>query len=116
MAAYCAETDIEARVGHLIADDNGKKPSSADVALFIADADKIVNAEMHNKTGTNLTDTIGNYKAASISLIMKMINNQFAHQDPEHYAMVDIELTPDQKRLIHSPSEKWFGSSKELGH
>lgn len=111
MANYSNATDIGYRVGLTFA--AGTRPSSTEVAGMMNNATSIINAEA--RVESNMTDTSGRLKEIEITLVQKMINNYWYFANPKKYAFLDIELTEEQKRIIHKEKLKFYGESFELG-
>ena len=81
---------------------------------MITQADSIINAEA--RVATNKTDTSGRLKVIAVSLILKMITNMFALTDPETYGFIEIELSDDQKRIIHMEHSVWQSETWDVGN
>jgi len=111
MADYCAETDIESALGITI--DENSIPSSDEVSDFITRAQGMINAEA--KVSSDMTDTYGELKSIAIDLVLKMVNNMWSYRYPDVFPYLDIELTSEQKRIIHKAHHKFAGKSWELG-
>ena len=110
---YAIEANIEAILGYAIDASGNSRPTTAQLAEMIAQADSIINAEA--RQATNSTDTSGRLKVIACSLITKMIFLMFALTNPEVYTPVEIELTDDQKRIIHMELGVWQALSFEVG-
>ena len=110
---YAEEADIEGILGYAIDATGTSRPTTAQLAIMIGQADSIINAEA--KRETNATDTSGRLKVIACSLIMKMIVNMLAITDPELYGFVEVELTDDQKRIIHMEHGVWSSLTFEVG-
>jgi len=113
MANYAAETDIEAMYGWAIDDIGTSRPTSTQLAEMLSQADEIINAEA--RVATNLTDTSKRLKTIACSLVQKMIINLFAMTDPDSYAFMEVELTDDQKRIIHIEHSIWASLTWDVG-
>ncbi len=111
--AYATEANIEAILGYSIDATGTSRPTTAQLTQMLADADAIINAEA--RTTSNLTDTSGRLRAIEVSIVLKMINNMFALTDPSAYAFVEVELTDDQKRVIHMEHGVWDSITWEVG-
>lgn len=110
---YAIETDIENMLGYAIDDTGTSRPTSTQLAAMLTQADAIINAEA--RTTSNLTDTSGRLKTIACSLVQKMIINIFAFTDPELYGFVEVELTDDQKRIIHMEHSVWESETWDVG-
>ena len=110
---YAVEADLEGIIGYAIDASGISRPTTAQLAKMIELADGIINAEA--RTTTNLTDTSKRLKVIAVSLVQKYINNMFATTDPSAYAMIEVELTDDQKRIIHMEHGVWNSLSWEVG-
>ena len=110
---YAEETDVEGIIGYAIDATGTSRPTTAQLVIMIAQADSIINAEARVKT--NLTDTSGRLKVIACSLIVKMVVNMFAITDPETYGFVEVELTDDQKRIIHMEHGIWSSITFDVG-
>jgi hypothetical protein len=102
---YCTEANIEAVLGYAIDDTGTSRPTTTQLTQMISDADAIINAEARRTT--NATDTSGRLRVISVSLVLKMIINMFALTNPDAYGFTEIELTDDQKRVIHMEHGVW---------
>jgi hypothetical protein len=111
MTNYCAETDIEKRLG--VAIDATTRPSTTELAGMIADADDIINIAA--KVSSNLTDTYGALKQIAIDLVMKMINNMWSFTHPEIFPYIDIELSETQLAVIRKTHLKFAGETWDIG-
>ena len=109
---YATEVNVEAMLGYAIDATGTSRPTTAQLAEMISQADSIINAEA--KRSANGTDTSGRLKVIACSLIHKMIYRMFALTDPEVYAPIEIELTDDQKRIIHMELGVWDSLTWEL--
>lgn len=96
---YASEADIENILGYAIDATGVSRPTTAQLAEMLSQADAIINAEA--RTTSNLTDTSGRLKTIACSLVWKMIVNMFALTEPELYGFTEVELNDDQKRIIH---------------
>lgn len=110
---YATEANIEAILGYAIDDTGTSRPTTTQLAEMLSQADSIINAEA--RVTSNLTDTSGRLKVIAISLCMKMITNMFAITDPEVYGFIEVELTDDQKRIIHMEHSVWQSKHWEIG-
>ena len=110
--AYATEANIEAILGYSIDATGTSRPTTAQLTQMLSDADAIINAEA--KVSSNMTDTTGRLRVIAVSLVLKMINNMFALTDPATYAFVEVELTDDQKRIIHMEHSAWSSLTWEL--
>jgi len=110
---YCEEATIEAVYGWAIDATGTSRPTTAQLTEMIAEADSVINAEA--RTTTNLTDTSGRLKVIAVSLVLKMIINMFAITNPDMYGFTEIELTDDQKRIIHMEHSIWQSKTWEVG-
>ena len=109
---YATETDIEGMFGYSIDASGNSRPTTAQLAVMLGQADSIINAEARQKT--NSTDTSGRLKVIACSLILKMMTNMFYLTNPEVYNPVEIELSDDQKRIIHMELGVWQSLSWEI--
>ena len=110
---YCTEANIEAIYGWAIDETGTSRPTTAQLAEMIAQADAIINAEA--RVTTNMSDTSGRLKVIAVSLISKMIINMFAVTNPDMYGFTEVELTDDQKRIIHMEHSIWQSETWEVG-
>jgi hypothetical protein len=102
---YAEETDIEGMFGYAIDATGTSRPTTAQLAVMLIQADAIINAEA--RVSSNLTDTSKRLKAIACSLILKMVNNMFSLTDPSTFGFVEVELSDDQKRVIHMEHSVW---------
>lgn len=109
---YAIETDIEAMMGFSIT--TNSRPTSTELASLLSYADSIINAEA--RVTSNLTDTSGRLKTIACSLVHKMITNIWANSDPDMFGFVEIELTEDQKRIIHVEHSVWQSLTWDVGN
>lgn len=109
---YATETNIEAILGYAIDATGSSRPTTAQLTGMLADADSIINAEARRTS--NATDTSGRLRAIAVSLVQKMIINMLALTDPDAYGFVEVELTDDQKRIIHMELGVWDSYTWEL--
>ncbi len=111
---YASEANIELILGYKIeaAATATSRPTTEQLAEMITQADAIINAEARRKTNT--TDVSGRLKVIACSLIHKMVYRMFALTDPSVYAPVEIELTDDQKRIIHMELGVWDSLTWEI--
>ena len=110
---YAEDVDIEGILGYTIDATGTSRPTTAQLIIMINQADSIINAEARVKS--NLTDTSRRLKAIACSLIMKMVVNMFALTDPDLYGFVEVELTDDQKRIIHMEHGIWQSITWDVG-
>ena len=110
---YATEADMEALLGFAIDATGNTRPTTAQLAVMLSQADYIINAEA--RVTTNLTDTSGNLKRIACALVYKMIINMYALSDPDQYGMSEIELTDDQKRIIHIEHGVWDSLTWDVG-
>ena len=110
---YASEANIETILGYAIDDTGTSRPTTTQLAGMLADADSVINAEA--RVTTNITDTSGRLRVIAVSLILKMIINMFAITDPDRYGFTEIELTDDQKRIIHMEHSIWQSETWEVG-
>lgn len=110
---YAIEANIEALFGWDIDALGTSRPSTAQLAEMLSQADSVINAEA--RRSTNATDSSGNLKVIACSLVQKMIINLFAFTDPDAYGFVEIALSDDQKRIIHMELGVWNSLSWEVG-
>ena len=111
--SYATEAQIEAILGFSIDDSGNSRPTSTQLTQMLSDADAIINAEA--RITTNATDSSGRLRTIEVTLVMKMINNMFALSDPDSRDMVEVELTDDQKRIIHMELGVWDSLTWEVG-
>ena len=111
---YAIEANIEAILGYAIDASGTSRPTTAQLAEMLAQADSIINAEA--RVATNKTDTSGRLKVIAVSLVLKMITNMFALTDPEIYGFIEIELNDDQKRIIHMEHGVWNSNTWDIGN
>ena len=110
---YATEVNIEAMLGYAIDATGDSRPTTAQLAEMLSQADSIINAEA--RQATNSTDTSGRLKVIACSLVHKMVYRMFGLTNPETYQPVEIELTDDQKRIIHMELGVWNAISWEVG-
>ena len=110
---YATEVNIEAILGYAIDASGNSRPTTAQLAEMLSQVDSIINAEA--RQSTNGTDTSGRLKVIAVSLTLKYINNMFALTNPEVYNFVEVELSDDQKRIIHMELGVWSSVSWEVG-
>ncbi len=109
---YANESHIEAILGYKIDSSGTSRPTATQLTEMLEEADSIINAEA--RVSSNLADTSGRLKVIAVSLVLKMVNNMFALTDPATYAFVEVELTDDQKRIIHMEHGVWQSLTWEL--
>ena len=109
---YATEVNIEAILGYAIDASGSSRPTTAQLAEMLSQVDSIINAEA--KQATNSTDASGRLKVIAVSLTLKYINNMFALTNPEAYNFVEVELSDDQKRIIHMELGVWQSLSWEI--
>ena len=112
---YASEINMEAILGMDIALATAatSRPTTEQLAEMLTQADSIINAEA--KQATNSTDTSGRLKVIAVSLTLKYINNMFSLSNPGAYSFVEVELSDDQKRIIHMELGVWDALSWEVG-
>jgi len=112
---YAEESDIEAILGYAIdvATLAVSRPTTEQLEVMLDLADGIINAEARRTT--NATDTSGRLKVIACSLIMKYIINMLALTDPDLYGFSEVELTDDQKRIIHMELGVWDSLTWDVG-
>jgi hypothetical protein len=110
---YAKEANIEAVYGYDIDDTGTSRPTSTQLAQMLIDADAIINAEA--RTTTNMTDSSGRLRAIAVSLVMKMVINMMAITNPDSYGFTEVELTDDQKRIIHMEHSVWQSTTWDVG-
>ena len=110
---YATEANIEAIFGYAIDSSGTSRPTTAQLAQMLTDADAVINAEARQTT--NSTDTSGRLRVIAVSLVLKMILNMFALTNPDSYGFTEIELTDDQKRIIHMEQGVWDSLTWEVG-
>jgi len=115
MTNYATEANIELVIGWAIESTSltTSRPTSEQLVQMLADADGIINAEA--RVTTNMTDTSGRLRSIEVSLVMKMIINMLAFTKPEEYGFTEVELTDDQKRVIHMEHGIWQALEWEVG-
>jgi hypothetical protein len=111
MADYCSEADMEKVLGYAI--DASSRPTTTELALMLTISTSYINAEL--KQSTNLTDTYGILKAVACNVTYRQINNLFALQDPDKYAMLEVGLTPEEIRLLHMAHSVWDSITWDTG-
>lgn len=111
--AYASEANIEAIYGYAIDASGTSRPTTAQLTEMLSQADAIINAEA--RVTTNLTDTSGRLKSIACSLVLKMIINMFALTNPDAYGFTEVELTDDQKRIVHMEHGVWQALEWEVG-
>ena len=110
---YATEVNIEAILGYAIDASGNSRPTTAQLAEMLSQVDAIINAEA--RRATNAADASGRLKVIAVSLVLKYINNMFALSNPEAYAFVEVELSDDQKRIIHMELGVWQSLTWEVG-
>ena len=110
---YATETNIETILGYAIDATGSSRPTTAQLAGMLADADSLINAEARRTSNT--TDTSGRLRVIAVSLILKMIINMFALTEPDRYGFSEVELTDDQKRIIHMELGVWDSITWDVG-
>lgn len=110
---YATEANMEAILGYAIDATGSSRPTTAQLAEMITQADSIINAEA--RSATNATDSSGRLKVIAVGLIQKMINNMFFFTDPATYGFIEVELNDDQKRIIHMELGVWNSLTWEVG-
>lgn len=110
---YATEANIEAVIGYSIDATGTSRPTTEQLAEMLTQADSIINAEARRTT--NATDTSGRLKVIAVSLVWKMIVKMFALTNPSGYAFMEIELTDDEKRIIHMELGVWDALTWEVG-
>lgn len=111
---YATKDNIEAIFGYDIDDTGTSRPTSTQLSGMLEDADAIINAEA--RVTSNMTDTSKRLRVIAVSLCLKMVTNMFALTDPETYGFVEIELTDDQKRIIHMEHSIWQSQTWDVGN
>jgi len=111
---YAEETDIEGIIGYAIESTSLaiSRPTTEQLAVMLAQADSIINAEA--RRNTNATDSSGRLKVIACSLVYKMIINMLSLTDPDLHGPSEIELTDDQKRIIHIELGVWDSITWEI--
>ena len=111
---YATEANIELILGFDIeaAATATSRPTTEQLAEMLSQSDAIINAEARRTA--NATDTSTRLKVIAVSLTLKMINNMFALTDPGTYAFVEVELSDDQKRIIHMELGVWDSLTWEI--
>ena len=102
---YAIEANIEAILGYAIDNTGTSRPTTTQLTEMLTQADSIINAEARQTT--NATDTSGRLKVIAVSLVLKMIINMMALTNPDGYGFTEVELTDDQKRVIHMEHGVW---------
>lgn len=110
---YVSEAEIEAIIGYLIDATGNSRPSTAQLTQMITNAGAIINAEA--RVTSDLTDTSGRLRVIAVSLVLKMIVDMFALTDPDAYGFTEVELTDDQKRIIHMELGVWDSYTWDVG-
>lgn len=112
---YATEANIELILGWAIelAATATSRPTTEQLAEMLSQVDAIINAEARRTT--NATDTSTRLKTIAVSLTLKMVNNMFALTNPDSYDFVEVELTDDQKRIIHMELGVWDSLTWEVG-
>jgi len=112
MVTYTTSAIVSAQIGITISATS--RPNTTQMTVFLAEADKKINGEMKNE-GENITDNTGALSPIAAALCVKMVNNLFAHAEPDSYAMVEVEMTEADKRTIHLTYSKWQILSWKMG-
>jgi len=110
--ALVDETDVEGMVGYAIADGNGKRPSSTDLALMITWAEAIIKGILKLAV---LVDTYGLLKVIELSIIMRMIREQRSLSNPDDYLPQDFTILPTEERLIRMAASGWQALTFDVG-
>lgn len=110
---YATEANIEAILGYSIDATGNTRPTTAQLSQMLSDADAIINAEAGRDS--NATDSSGRLRVIAVALVLKMIINMFALTEPEVYGFTEIELTDDQKRIIHMELGRWDSITWDVG-
>ena len=109
---YATEANFEAIYGYSIDATGTSRPTTAQLAEMLSQADSIINAEA--KRSTSGADISGRLKVIACSLVLKMITNMFALTNPDTYDFIEIELSDDQKRIIHMELGVWDSITWEI--
>jgi len=110
---YATSTNVGNRIGITFSDDPATRPSLTQAIAMCTDADSIINGYM--KQSSNITDTYGFLRTVAINLVIKMINNLFALAEPDAYALIEVQLTEQDKELITKAHSIWAADSWEMG-
>jgi len=105
MANYCLDSDIEAALGTVIS--SGSMPSAGHLSALFTIVDGMINGEV--RVETNMTDTYGELKGIAVDLTCKFIRNSWSFKDPDTFPYESVELSADQKRIIHRVHNKFLG-------
>jgi len=111
---YATEANMEAVLGYAIDDTGTSRPTTTQLAEMLSQADSIINAEA--KRSVSGTDTSGRLKVIACSLVWKMIVKMFALTNPEAFALMEVELSDDEKRIIHMELGVWDSLTWEVGN
>jgi hypothetical protein len=109
---YAEKKHIEAMVGYTIDDIGTSRPTETHLAEMLIQADSIINSEA--KRETNGDDKSKRLRVIACSLVFKMIVKMLALTDPDIYGFIEIELTDDQKRIIHMEQGVWTSKTWEI--
>ena len=109
---YAIEANFETMYGFAVDATGTSRPTTAQLAEMLSQADSIINAEA--KRSVNGTDVSGRLKVIACSLVLKMVTNMFALTDPDTYDFIEIELSDDQKRIIHMELGVWDSITWEI--
>ena len=111
MTNYCDAATVCALIGFTIT--NNTRPNSNDLAIFLNNADKLINGVM--KQTSNITDDYGTLSPIAASLCAKYVNNVLSFSEPEDYAFIEVALTPEDITLIRMAYSVWAAKSWDIG-
>lgn len=107
MANYSDTTDLGYQIGITIG--ASTIPSTTSAADLLDKATGMINAEV--RVSANMTDTYGELAEIEIDLCSKMVRNIWSFKNPDAFPYETVELTPDQKRIIHRVHDKFLGKT-----
>lgn len=105
--AYTSATEINNQLGITIG--SGTTPSTTHLTAMLTAADGIINGEV--RVSTNMTDTYGELKVIATNLVLKMVRRLWSFRDPESFPFEEVELTPEERRIIHRIHDKFGGTT-----
>lgn len=107
MANYTDATEISNQLAYTIG--AGTTPTSTHLAALLTAADSMINAEA--RVSSNMTDTYGELKTIATNLVLKMIRRLWSFRDPDTFPYEDVELTAEERRIIHRVHDKFTGNT-----
>ena len=110
---YAEKKHIEMIYGYTIDDTTNSRPTTTQLSEMLIQADAIINAEA--RRDDNSTDVNHRMRVIAVSLVLKMVVNMFAITHPDSYGFTEVELTDDQKRIIHMQLGVWQAKTWDIG-